>query len=86
MVLAEYGQRLLLLLFVLLSAPQHHRSFQAVLRILDVYPGSRILIFVHRGSRISDPKTATKEKGGKNLLSYLFLESQISQNFKLSYF
>ncbi len=26
----------------------------AVLRILDVYPGSRILIFTHPGSRISD--------------------------------
>ncbi len=27
---------------------------QAVLRIRDVYPGSRILIFTHPGSRISD--------------------------------
>ena len=26
-----------------------------VLRIRDVYPGSRILIFTHPGSRISDP-------------------------------
>jgi hypothetical protein len=40
-----------------------------VLRIRDVYPGSRILIFTHPGSRISDPgsripdpKTATKER------------------------
>jgi hypothetical protein len=31
-----------------------------VLRIRDVYPGSRILIFAHPGSRISDPKTETK--------------------------
>jgi hypothetical protein len=45
----------------------------AVLRIRDVYPGSRILIFTHSGSRISDPKTATKERGEKNLLSNLFL-------------
>jgi hypothetical protein len=29
-------------------------------------PGSRILIFTHPGSRIPDPKTATKEKGKKN--------------------
>jgi hypothetical protein len=43
------------------------------LRIRDVYPASRVLIFVHPGSRISDPKTATKEKNEKNLLSYLFL-------------
>jgi hypothetical protein len=27
----------------------------AVWRIRDVYPGSRILIFTHPGSRISDP-------------------------------
>ena len=39
----------------------------AVLRIRDVYPGSRILIFTHPGSRISDPKTATKERGEKKL-------------------
>jgi hypothetical protein len=32
-----------------------------------------ILIFTHPGSRILDPKTATKERGEKNLLSYLFL-------------
>jgi hypothetical protein len=45
----------------------------AVLRIRDVYPGSRILIFTHPGSRIPDlgsripdPKTATKERGEKN--------------------
>ncbi len=36
---------------------------ETVLRIRDVYPGSQI----------SDPKTATKEKGEKNMLSYLFL-------------
>jgi hypothetical protein len=46
---------------------------RAVLRIRDVYPGSRILIFTHPGSRIPDlgsripdPKTATKERGEKN--------------------
>jgi hypothetical protein len=31
-------------------------------------------------SRIPDPKTPTKEKEGKNLLFYLFLELQILQN------
>jgi hypothetical protein len=39
-----------------------------VLRIRDVYPGSRILIFTHPGSRIPDPKTATKERGEKKLV------------------
>jgi hypothetical protein len=45
-----------------------------VLRIRVVYPGSRILIFTHPGSRIPDlgsripdPKTATKERGEKKL-------------------
>jgi hypothetical protein len=47
----------------------------AVLRIRDVYPGSRILIFTHPGSRIPnlgsripDPKTARKERGEKKLV------------------
>jgi hypothetical protein len=44
-----------------------------VLRIRNVYHGSRILIFTHPGSRIPDPKTSTKERGKKNLLSYSFL-------------
>jgi hypothetical protein len=39
-----------------------------VLRIQDVYLGSRILIFTHPGSRISDPKTATKERGEKKIV------------------
>jgi len=46
-----------------------------VLRIRDVYPGSRILIFTHPGSRIPDlgsripdPKTATKVRGEKKLV------------------
>jgi hypothetical protein len=53
-----------------------------VLRIRDVYPGSRILIFTHPGSQISnpgsriwdpgsqipDPKTAIKERGGKKFV------------------
>jgi hypothetical protein len=45
-----------------------------VLRIPDVYPGFRILIFVHPGSRISNPgsKNSNKRGGEKNLLSYLF--------------
>jgi hypothetical protein len=37
---------------------------EPVLRIRDVYPGSRILIFYP--SRIPDPKTATKERSEKN--------------------
>ncbi len=53
-----------------------------------VYPGSRILIFTHLGSRISDPgsKNNIKREGWKILLSYLLLWPQISQNWKLFYF
>jgi hypothetical protein len=40
---------------------------RSVLRIRDVYPGSRILIFTHPGSRISDPGSRIQkqqQKGG----------------------
>jgi hypothetical protein len=46
--------------------------FNSMLRIRDVYPGSRILIFVHPGSRIPDPKTATKDRGEKKFVVLLF--------------
>jgi hypothetical protein len=54
---------------------------------LDFYPsriqdlGSRIS---DSGSRIPDQKTSTKERGEKKILSYLFMQPQISKN--LSYF
>ncbi len=66
---------------ILVSTPQ--MDLLAVLRIREVYPGSRILIFTHPGSRISDPgsrisapgsKNSNKREGSKkNLLSYLFM-------------
>jgi hypothetical protein len=37
-------------------------SKRAVLRIRDAYPGSRILIFTHPGSRISDPGSKNSNK------------------------
>jgi hypothetical protein len=56
-----------------------------VLRIRDVYPGSRILIFTHPGfripdpgSRIPDPKTATKERSEKN---FFVIPFYIATNF-----
>ena len=39
---------------------------QPVLRIRDVYPGSRILIFTHPGSRIPDPGSRIPDPGSKN--------------------
>jgi hypothetical protein len=55
-----------------------HLKNLPVWRIRDVYPGSRILIFNHPGSRISDPgsriqKQQQKREVKKNLLSYLFM-------------
>jgi hypothetical protein len=35
-------------------------------------PGFEILIFTHPGSRIPDPKTATKERGVKKLVVITF--------------
>ncbi len=56
-----------------------------MLRIRDVYPGTRILIFTHPGSRIQKAKTATKERGEKKLAVIPFLCShkfhKIEHNF-----
>ncbi len=64
---------------IILADPDRHLEpahpdpfpFQPVLRMRDVYPGSRILIFTHPGSRIQ--KKATTERGEKNWLSYIYL-------------
>jgi hypothetical protein len=47
-----------------------------VLRIRDVYPGSRILIFYP--SRIPDPKTGRKERGEKKIFCQTFF---VATNF-----
>jgi hypothetical protein len=47
------------------------------LRIRDVYPGSRNLIFIHPGSRIPDPKTATEEKEEKTSCPTFFVAINI---------
>jgi hypothetical protein len=46
------------------NSPDPHNT-GPVLRIRDVYPGSRILIFTHSRSRISDPgsKNSNKREG-----------------------
>ncbi len=43
------------LLIYFFNNEQSYNIYITVLRIRDVYPGSRILIFTHPGSRISDP-------------------------------
>ncbi len=55
-----------------------------MLRIRDVYPGSRILIF--NPSRIPDIKTATKERGEKIILPYLFFIATNFTKLKIIYF
>ncbi len=47
--------------------------FSSVLRIRDVYPGSRILIFIHPRSQNPDPTTAPKEEGENMFLVLPFL-------------
>ncbi len=54
------------------------KQYVAVWRIRDVYPGSRILIFTHPGSRIPDPKTATKERGEKK---FVVITLYVATNF-----
>jgi hypothetical protein len=60
--------------FITWSLCHHLLALKSVLRIRDVYPGSRIPdpdFYPSRipdpGSRIPDPKTATKERGEKKL-------------------
>ncbi len=58
----------------------------AVLRIRDVYTGSRILIFTQPASRISDPKTAMKDRGEKKFVDIPFFGAINFIKFKLFYF
>ncbi len=46
----------------------------SVLRIRDVFPGSRILTFTHPGSRIPDPgsKNSSKREGWKKISCHTF--------------
>jgi hypothetical protein len=66
------------LIYVLAVLRIRIRIFLAVLRIRDVHPGSRILIFTHPRSRIPDPKTVTKERGEKKFVVIPFF---IATNF-----
>jgi hypothetical protein len=70
---------------VLSSSHRGRETLTVYTSVADPGCLSRILIFTHPGSRIPDPKTATKERAEKNLL-HLFLMPQISQNFKLFLF
>ena len=67
-----------------IGADDPDQGFSAFL-VSVVDPGclSRILIFSHPGSRIPDPKTATKERGEKKLVFIPFYVATNLQNFKL---
>jgi hypothetical protein len=54
---------------------KHIRKVVKKISVADPGCLSRILIFTHSGSRIPNPKTATKERGEKK-----FVVIQISQN------
>ena len=51
-------------------------KYKSVLRIRDVYPWSRILIFTHSGSRISDPgcriQKQQQKRGVKKISRHTF--------------
>jgi hypothetical protein len=53
----------------------YHVILHAVLRIRDVYPGFRTLIFIHPVSRIQEQQP----KRGKIFLSYLFAATNITK-------
>jgi hypothetical protein len=63
----------------------------SVLRIRNVYLGSRILIVSHPGSwisdlgsRIPDPETATKERGEKKFVVIPFFVATNFTKFKIN--
>jgi hypothetical protein len=59
----------------LVCSPDGARYFPPHVWFSVADPGclSRILFFTHPGSRIPDPKTATKERGEKKIYSHTFL-------------
>jgi hypothetical protein len=61
------------------------RFYLTVLRIRDVYPGSRNLIFTHPGSRISDPgsKSSNKREGWKKFVVIPFYVDTNFTKFKV---
>ncbi len=54
-----------------------------MLRIRDVYPGSRILIFTHPGSRISDPGSQIQKQVEKRGVKKKFLSNIFDFHFNL---
>ncbi len=71
-ILTPYSPFISLLFYVKSTTLLGDCRSNPVLRIRDVYPGSRILIFIHPGSRISDPKTAKKRGRGGNCCHTFF--------------
>ncbi len=57
-------------------------SYISVLRIRDAYPGSRILIFTHPGSRISDPESRIpKQQQERGVNKNFCLSFSVATNF-----
>jgi hypothetical protein len=54
--------------------------------VADPGCSSRILIFTHPGSRIPDPKTATKERDEKKNFQTIFCSHKFYKIVKLFYF
>jgi hypothetical protein len=60
------------------------KGLHAVLRIRDVYSGSRILIFIHPGSWISDPgsENSNKRGGRKKFVVLRFFVAKSCQKYR----
>ncbi len=56
-----------------IRGPAGSGYYRSVLRIRDVYPGSRILIFTHPGSRIQKQQQKREVKFRKKISCYTFL-------------
>ena len=60
-------------------------AIQSVLRIRDVYPGSRILIFTYPGSRISDPGSRIQKQQQKRESAEEKNLGKFSKNYRTFY-
>jgi hypothetical protein len=61
--------------FINLAQDGNRSIAPTVLRIRDVYPGSRILIFIHPGSRISDPGSRIQKQQQKTGMKIFFFQT-----------
>ncbi len=68
------------------KAAWQHRQVRSVWRIQDVYPGSRILIFTHPGSRIPDlGSRIQKQQQKRGVKKFDVIPYNVATNFTKLY-